>query len=200
MSIEHRHESRAGSGAWYDKGQENRVSWPSGEFGVSINLAEPKVIPAGSYFAYLESDERDLILLRELDGQRTPQIASLIRTNSHYSLVDFEFSPSGQQLFCIVKDYLAKQDEMSLVVIDCHGYVKKFGGFTSVFASWLQNGAKILVRSHSCSREGGTIWVLDTLGWECRDLDETSELFSQLGIYDPEFLLTFKKQNFNERS
>ncbi len=164
-----------------------------------MNLTKPKTIPAGTYFAYIKSDEQDIFVMREADGYPA-QENRIIRANSNSSLQDFEFSPDGKRVFCTLKDSRPHPDDVALLVVDSDGTVKKFEGFTSVFASWLRDGSKLLVRSHSSSADRAAAWVLDVKTWERTDVEKPSDLFFKLGVYDPEFLITFKKHSFNERS
>lgn len=165
-----------------------------------MNLTKPKTIPAGTYFAYIKSDEQDIFVMREADGYPTKTENRIIRANSNTSLQDFEFAPDGKRVFCTVKDLRPHPDDVSLLVVDQDGTVKKFEGFTSVFASWLRDGSKLLVRSHSSAGDKAAVWVLDVETWERTEVEKPADLFFKLSVYDPEFLITFKKHSFNERS
>ncbi len=164
-----------------------------------MNLTKPKTIPAGTYFAYIKSDEQDIFLMREVDGYASKQENRVLRSNSN-ALQDFEFSPDGRKLFCTVKDSGGHPDDVSLAIVDQDGSVKRFDGFSSVFGSWLHDGTKLLVRSHTSSGDRAAVWVLDVNTWDRLDIEKPADLLVKHGVYDPEFLVTFKKQSFNERS
>jgi hypothetical protein len=165
-----------------------------------MNLTKTKAIPAGSYFAYIKSDEQDIFVMREVDGYPTKQENRIIRANSGGTLQDFEFSPVGKKLFCTVKNSRPSADDVSLVVVDQDGGVKRFDGFTSVFASWVHDGAKLLVRSHTSSGDRASVWAVDVDNWSRIEVEKPADLFFDHKVYDPEFLITFKKHSFNERS
>ncbi|MBM3266786.1 MAG: hypothetical protein FJZ01_03970 [Candidatus Sericytochromatia bacterium] len=164
-----------------------------------MNLTKPKTIPAGTYFAYIKSDEQDIFLMREVEDYTSKQENRILRANSN-ALQDFEFSPDGRKLFCTTKASRQHPDDVSLSIVDQDGSVRRFDGFTSVFASWLHDGSKLLVRSHTSSGDRAAVWVLDVNTWERLDVEKPTDLYYKLSVYDPEFLVTFKKQSFNERS
>lgn len=165
-----------------------------------MNLTKPKTIGAGTYFAYIKSEEQDIFLVREIDGYANRQESRIVKSTAGHSLQDFEFSPDGKKIFCTLKDSRPRTDDVALAVIDAEGTVKKFEGFTSVFASWLQDGSKLLIRSHSSNGDRAAVWILDVNTWERVDVEKPSDIYFKLNVYDPEFLLNFKKHNFNERS
>lgn len=165
-----------------------------------MNLTLPKAIPAGTYFAFIKSDERDIFVMGEADGFPGRNVDRILVGDGDRTLQEFEFSPDGKRLFCTLKGPKGLSDDVSLLVIDQIGRVKRFDGFTSVFASWLKDGSNLLVRSHSGAGDRTAIWLADVDRGDRLDVEKPGDLFLIHGIYDPEFLVSFKKHSFNERS
>ncbi len=157
----------------------------------AVNLT--RAIPAGSYFALIRAEEQDVSLLGEVDGRASIGEGPILLAAPPYAVQDFEFSPSGERLFCTLKDIRRGPDDLVLAVCDSNGRMQKFDGYSQVFASWVRDGSRLLVRSSSSLGERPQVSLLDVTTGAMDTLETPADMFFKHDVYDPEFLVSFKR-------